>query len=151
MEKLNAIRFGDASPLTDLLQTALLRAGFETEIDGIFGSDTRSAAVRFQATRGLAQDGVVGERTWSALMPYLTGYITHTLRRGDTLYKLALANKTPVAAIETANPGIAPDNLKIGEKLIIPLWFDIVATNIRVSPQSNDVFLRGIAVRYPFV
>lgn len=37
-------------------------------VDGDFGSDTKSAVKAYQATRGLSQDGVIGKRTWAALL-----------------------------------------------------------------------------------
>ena len=36
--------------------------------DGIFGPATHEGVVRFQADHGLAQDGIVGQHTWGALL-----------------------------------------------------------------------------------
>ena len=49
------------------LQTLLNRDGFSLDVDGVFERDTESAVKRFQSERGLADDGVVGPLTWSAL------------------------------------------------------------------------------------
>lgn len=50
------------------LQRALSRAGYDPgPIDGKLGTKTRSAVKAFQRAHGLKADGVVGERTWSAL------------------------------------------------------------------------------------
>ncbi len=37
-------------------------------IDGKFGPNTRNAVIAFQAKNGLAQDGVVGPKTWAKLI-----------------------------------------------------------------------------------
>lgn len=53
------------------LQRALLRAGFDPgPIDGRLGKKTRTAVKAFQRKNGLTADGVVGEKTWSALKNY---------------------------------------------------------------------------------
>ncbi len=53
------------------LQRALLRAGFDPgPIDGKLGKKTRLAVKGFQNKNGLTSDGVVGEKTWSALKAY---------------------------------------------------------------------------------
>ncbi len=36
--------------------------------DGDFGNNTQSAVLRFQAKRGLDQDGIIGPATWAALL-----------------------------------------------------------------------------------
>lgn len=51
------------------LQTALNRAGFETDTDGLFGAGTQRTVKAFQRDRGLSPDGVVGRDTWAALTP----------------------------------------------------------------------------------
>jgi peptidoglycan hydrolase-like protein with peptidoglycan-binding domain len=51
------------------LQQLLAAAGFDPKgVDGVFGNDTAAAVKAFQASRQLDVDGVVGTRTWSALM-----------------------------------------------------------------------------------
>ena len=37
-------------------------------VDGMFGQATRAAVVNFQVGRGLAEDGIVGPKTWTALV-----------------------------------------------------------------------------------
>jgi len=49
-----------------------------------------------------------------------TGTTAYIIKSGDTLYKIAAANNTTVAAILSANPGINPENLAIGQTICIP-------------------------------
>jgi LysM repeat protein len=52
-----------------------------------------------------------------------TGVITlfpYTIRPGDTIYKLAAQFNVPVDAILSANPGLYPYNLLIGQQIMIP-------------------------------
>ena len=37
-------------------------------VDGDFGSGTKNAVIAFQKAQGLARDGVIGKRTWTALL-----------------------------------------------------------------------------------
>lgn len=47
--------------------------------------------------------------------------ITHIVETGDTLYDLATKYDTTIEAIVEANELPDPNNLKLGQKLIIPL------------------------------
>ena len=49
------------------LQTALEAKNIAVDIDGIFGSGTEQAVIRFQIQAGLTVDGIVGPATWAAL------------------------------------------------------------------------------------
>ena len=56
----------EGSPAVRVLQRRLLLAGDSPgAIDGFYGPLTRSAVMRFQASRGLAVDGIVGPQTWT--------------------------------------------------------------------------------------
>jgi len=53
-------------------QKLLKKLGFDPKgIDGRFGPDTDAATVAFQASRGLTADGIIGPKTWAALIPEL--------------------------------------------------------------------------------
>ena len=146
------LRLGDTGPQVQLLQLALTRAGFDPGvIDGIFGNATRTALILFQNSQSLSPDGIAGPQTHRALMPWYMGYVTHTVRRGDTFYRLAQRYGSTVRAIETANPGTDAANLQVGTALVIPLGFDVVPTNIDYCSQLINFCVRGIAARYPFV
>lgn len=49
------------------LQRLLTARGFATTADGKFGPKTETAVKRYQTSRGLKPDGVVGKNTWSKL------------------------------------------------------------------------------------
>ena len=92
---METISYGSRGSYAEALQLALYRAGFLTqhsEIDGIFGMNTQNAVLRFQRAYGLVPDGIVGTQTWNQLIPFLTGYTTHTIASGDTFYKIAKIN-----------------------------------------------------------
>ncbi len=62
---------GDRGPAVEDVQQRLLVLGFElgpTGVDGVFLGATHAAVRRFQAERRLAEDGVIGDETWSALV-----------------------------------------------------------------------------------
>jgi hypothetical protein len=61
------LKTGDHLPMVGVLQLLLNRTGLSVSVDGIFGSHTQEAVRKFQRDRGLAHDGVVGEKTWGRL------------------------------------------------------------------------------------
>lgn len=52
--------------VTDL-QKRLNQDGYNLAVDGIYGSNTQAAVKDYQKKQGLVQDGIVGNKTWSAL------------------------------------------------------------------------------------
>ncbi len=49
-----------------------------------------------------------------------TGSFAYTIRPGDTLYQLAMTYNTTVQAIMNLNPGLDPNNLRVGQVICIP-------------------------------
>ncbi len=146
------LKLGSEGPSVQLLQLALGRAGTAVlELDGIFGVKTRDAVMHFQADNGLSADGIVGQQTTRALMPYYTGFAVHRVRRGDTLFSIAQMHNAELSAILTTNPGISAENLQIGSSVTVPLPFDIVPTSIAFTSALVSYCVRGIAARYPSV
>lgn len=77
---------GGRGPAVEDVQKRLLMLGFDlgpTGVDGVFWGATLAAVRRFQSELGLAEDGVVGDETWSAL-------VDATFKLGDRLLYLRL-------------------------------------------------------------
>ena len=70
MSTKKTIRKGNYGVLVKECQTMLQKLGYDLGIcgiDGDFGQATEKAVKAFQKAAGLAQDGVVGQKTWTAL------------------------------------------------------------------------------------
>lgn len=60
--------------------------------------------------------------------------VIHVVKRGDTLYAISQEYKVSIEVILGANPQVGnPDNLKIGEQLLIPN----VLPNVEISPTPS--------------
>ena len=102
---MKTLRLGSIGPSVQLLQLALVRAGYAPlATDGIFGAATQYALRRFQQNNALTPDGVAGALTHRALLPWYTGFLVHTASPGDTLSSVAARYGTTVNAILMANP-----------------------------------------------
>lgn len=61
-------KYGSTGSEVTAIQTKLNQLGYlKTPADGIFGSKTKSAVIKFQKDNGLTADGIVGSKTLAAL------------------------------------------------------------------------------------
>ncbi len=149
---METLRVGSTGPYVKLIQSLLSRIGYNPgPVDGVFGNMTRQAVATYQRDNGLASDGVVGPDTWDSFLSILKGYDEYRVRPGDTLYNIALRYYTTVNAIMTANPGIDPNNLMIGQNLIVPYGIDVVFTDIDYTYTIMEMNIMALQARYPFL
>ena len=146
------LRYGSVGPTVNFAQLGLQRAGYlPSEPDGIFGSMTQNAVQRFQRSYGLRQDGIIGPKTWAELTPWLTGFREITVQRGDSYFRFTEKYGTTILALETANPQVDPLNLRIGQRLIVPLSFSVVPESIPFTSTVLLYCIRGLRARYPYL
>ena len=63
------VKYGSTGNVVKLLQQRLNALGYNCgSADGIFGGATRNAVVRYQSSKKLSADGIVGNNTWKALL-----------------------------------------------------------------------------------
>ncbi len=155
------LRFGTRGPQVEMLQLALIRAGYNLSgvndgLDGIFGSKTLNKVKNFQKDNGLIVDGVVGVATWKALLRYLTGFVLYRVEINDTIFRIAKKFGTTSQAIIVANPNIIPTNLPIGAIINVPISFKngekyITSGKISYTWELLSLIIDGLKARYPFI
>jgi hypothetical protein len=64
---MKTLRIGSIGIDVNKLQNLLFKRGFELLVDSIFGRETEAKVKQFQTINDLKDDGVVGEKTWTAL------------------------------------------------------------------------------------
>ncbi|BAS29272.1 peptidase M23B [Limnochorda pilosa] len=99
------------------LQRMLLSLGYEVEVTGRMDGPTAAAVRAFQASEGLAQDGIAGEETAAALERRL---VRHAVRPGETLWELAAFFGTTVPHVKRLN-GMRSDILRVGQEILLPV------------------------------
>ncbi len=65
----SVLKEGSKGPLVKTLQ-AKLSCFYQIQVDGVFGPETTKVVRAFQQRERLIDDGIVGPRTWSALLRY---------------------------------------------------------------------------------
>ncbi|HYE83367.1 MAG TPA: M14 family metallopeptidase [Clostridia bacterium] len=149
---METLRLGSRGPMVKLIQSLLARIGYNPGVvDGVFGQQTLEAVREFQLDNGLTPDGIVGPATWSWFERFLSGYDTYTIRPGDTFYKIARKYYTTLNAVLTANPGLDPRRLQVGQRIIVPYGIDVVFTDIDYTYGIMERNIRGLKTRYPFI
>ncbi|MEI3214500.1 MAG: M14 family zinc carboxypeptidase [Lachnospiraceae bacterium] len=148
------IYLGDRGVLVQYLQLALTRAGYPVELDGIFGTDTCKALREFRreyAMHGETVGCYVDQSVWKQLIPYLKGYVTHVIVKGDTIWNIAGAYGTTQEAVLRANPSIQVNALQPGMRIYVPLAFPLVSEEVAYTSILLAFIIEGLRIRYPFL
>ena len=139
---------GDQGTMVMYLQLALKRAGRQLAIDGIFGPKTCEALEKFMGSDGKC---AVKDAEWNRLLPYLRGYTMHTVKEGDTLWKIAKMHGTSVDAITEANPGIQEKQMNVSSTIVVPFAFELVTEEVPYSSLLVGWIIEGLQARYPYL
>lgn len=149
---MRVLRLGSRGTDVMEIQALLQKIGYNPgPIDGVFGEQTRQAIINFQRNNFLVPDGVIGPATYEKLSPLLLGYDTYYVQPGDTLWSIAQKYYTTLSRVLTANPGVDPYQLRIGQELIVPYGIDVVDTNIDYTYEIMERDITGLVKRYPFI
>ncbi|MGE5474709.1 MAG: M14 family metallopeptidase [Ignavibacteriales bacterium] len=149
---METLRLGSRGPNVKLIQSLLFKIGYNPgSIDGVFGPQTQQAVIQFQRDNGLPPDGVVGPATWNAFERILRGYDVYNIRAGDTIFDIAQRYFTTINAILTANPGINPNSLTAGQRIIVPYGIPVVFTDVDYTYEIMERNIRALKARYPFI
>ena len=60
------LRYGSSGAYVLAWQKYLNLMGYNLAEDGIFGKDTQAAIIKYQKSKGLTADGIVGAKTWAS-------------------------------------------------------------------------------------
>lgn len=87
-----SVKQGAKGEIVTTIQKKLKNWGYYSgSVDGIFGSKTKAAVVKFQKKNGLAADGIVGAKTAAAMGISLSGSTGTTTNTDSDLYLMARA------------------------------------------------------------
>ena len=140
------LRQGDRGESVCERQEYLAIAGYmDSAADGVFGSVTHQAVVAFQKSAELASDGIVGRKTWDALLSKAEAASarTYVVVAGDTMYGIAKRFGISVEAIAAASGISRPESIKPGQKLVIPASAD--ASRAALSRSGAELLHWDIA------
>jgi len=76
----------------------------------------------------------------------LVRYAIHTVRSGDTLSAISRSYGSPIPAIEGANPGLKPDRIRLGQKIVVPLLKDAPAPQAAAADRDEPPAFDGAYV-----
>ena len=118
------------------LQTCLNRLGNNTGVvDGIFGRNTAAGVKSFQAEKGLAVDGVIGQMTGPQFEAACTITTTSPTTTGETTTGTVTGDKLVVS-------GIASDDMIVG------LNQTVIFAKLTLEAGDEDVEAKKINVKY---
>src|SRR5690554_1863592 len=112
------LELGDRVEEVKIIQKYLYNLGYDVDIDGIYGYQTKEIVRDFQYSNGLTVDGIVGNLTLEKLKE-INEEIKYIVKKGDNLSQIAKRYNTNVKNIMRFN-NLNSELIKIGQELKIP-------------------------------
>ena len=127
------VRFGDRGRQIEEVQLKLVDSGFSPgSIDGVFGSGTKEALLRFQRHHGLIETGILDATTWSKLSS--TKHGTFKKSRKPSSYKKTIdMEATAYTSQESGSYTARGHALRRG----------YVSVDPNVIPLGTEVYVEG--------
>jgi hypothetical protein len=97
---MKTLRLGDSGDDVGMLQRHLVSAGYPLEVTNRFDEATKAAVMAFQRKAGLADDGIVGPKTYAALA---AGSDNSKRLSAADLERTAQTLDVPVACVQAVN------------------------------------------------
>lgn len=123
----------------DTLASIALR--FSTTVDALKASNPDVDPLNLQVGQRLCISQPIGE------LPPCPDENYYVIRRGDTVGSIAAAFGVEQRELLTANPGIRPNNLQIGQVLCLPLAPSPVEIIINIGAKRLTVYKNGRVFR----
>ena len=92
-------------------------------------------APKAAAGTGSTAAGAVPTATAGAAAPAAEGFV-YTVKNGDQLFAVSRRYNVKMSAIQKSNPGLNPDKIKIGQKIVIPGV--ATPTAVATAPVAKD-------------
>lgn len=78
------------------------------------------------------------------------GYFYYTIKKGDTIYKIVNEFGGSIQQVLVANPGIQIYNLRVGQKIVVPVG-NVIDTTINYTSNVLARDIINLRVVYPFL
>lgn len=135
-----------------LIQSTLKKNNYYNgAVDGLYGLKTVEAVNKFKHDHTLKADGIFDQKTYELLEPYIYGFTYYEIKNDDTLYNIAQKYNSTIKNIQTANPTVSKNSLKVESQIIIPFNYDVVDTNKNYSYKILQIDISALTARYPFL
>lgn len=148
------LKLGDHGPLIELVQLALIRAGYDIKLSGTYDDITAATVAQFKYKAGIELGtpmvGDADDAAWRAMMPFLMGFRQIQAGENDSLFSLADLFGVNPKALRTANPDLK-DDVPAGRTVTVPLGFEVVPRDISFTSDVLDICIKGLVARYPFI
>ena len=136
---------GSSGPAVRKLQRKLKKLGFNPgRLDGVFGRKTRAALIKFQKSRGLVADGIVGPQTLAALNLRIAERLTSIIPLVTMDIVTRMFPFTPESSIETNLPFVltALEKEKLTDKILVLAALSTIRAEAECFEPISEIISR---------